>query len=99
MNNINTNYRELVEEFPKAFSRYNTRTDFEIISALCDIDTPHGEYFLNKSTLCILEDAKQGDSLIVKGYPLIELGSSHTPIVLWCSVELHNLDLSFCSLK
>lgn len=47
----------------------------------------------------MLENAKQGDSLIVKGYLLIELGSSHTLIVLWCSVELHNLDFSFRSLK
>ena len=91
---MNTNYRELVEEFPKAFSRYKTRDDDDIIDALCDIDEPHGEYFLNKDELVrLLDGAKQGDSIIVKGYLFVELGRDHTPIILWCNVDLHNLDM------
>ena len=35
---MNTNFRELVEEFPKDFRRYKTRNDDDIIKALCDID-------------------------------------------------------------
>ena len=86
---MNTNFNELVEEFPRDFRYYKTRNDDDIIKALCEIDSPSGDFYLHKD---LINHLHQGESTIVKGYLIIELGSQHTPIVLWATVRLDDFD-------
>lgn len=86
---MNKNFRELVEEFPRDFRYYKTRNDDDIIKALCGIDLPNGDFYLHKD---LLNHLHQGETAYVKGYLIIELGSRHTPIVLWATVRLDNFD-------
>ena len=85
---MNTNFNELVEEFPKEFERRTVRTDWDIVRALQDIGSP-ADYYLNKE---LLNHLHQGETTTVRGYFTVELGRRNTPIVVWADVICENFD-------
>ena len=85
---MNTNFRELVEEFPKEFERRTVRTDWDIVRALQDIGSP-ADYYLNKE---LLNHLHEGETATVRGYFTVELGRRNTPIVVWADVMCANFD-------
>lgn len=85
---MNTNFRLLVNEFPKEFERRDIREDWDIVRALQEIGNP-ADYYLDKE---ILNHLHQGETTTVRGYIFVELGYRHTPIVVWSDVICENYD-------
>ena len=85
---MKTYFRDLVNEFPKEFKRRKTRDAEDIVEALKDIGSP-ADYYLDKE---ILNHLRQGETATVRGYFIVELGSRHTPIVVWLDVVCENFD-------
>ena len=85
---MNTNFREIVDEFPKEFERRTVRTDWDIVRALQDIGSP-ADYYLNKE---LLNHLHQGETATVRGYFTVELGRRNIPIVVWADVMCANFD-------
>ena len=85
---MNTNFRLLVNEFPKEFERRDIREDWDIVRALQEIGHP-ADYYLDKE---ILNHLHQGETTPVRGYIFVELGYRHTPIVVWSDVICENYD-------